>query len=203
VVEFDKGGVSVKTRALGLVLVFMSVCALSQVFVSASVSLGYGFNNEVVVGSVPKNSTSFVTFGPEFSVQYGMRNGLKIGAVAAFYSMILRLAGGDLNAYIGSVGVIASYRFNLMDVATIEVLGNAQIVPYGPSKSLSPLGLSGDGNLTGYTFGAAGKMIFALQENVSIAAGAGVEFYRLEIPLRQVTINSVLVPVSVTLSYEF
>jgi len=193
----------VKTRALGLVLIFMSVCVLSQVFVSASASLGYGFNNEVVVGSVSKNSTSFVVFGPEFCVQYGMRNGLKIGALAALYSTILKLDGGDLNAYIGTVGVIASYRFNLMDVATIEVLGNARIVPYGPLKSLSPLGLSGSGNLTGYTFGTAGKMIFALEENTSISAGAGVEFYRLEIPLRQVTINSVSVPVSVMLTYEF
>ncbi|GAB4312491.1 hypothetical protein [Pseudothermotoga elfii] len=188
-------------KILTICLFLLATGAIAGVFFSVNPSLGFSIYNDVYADG-KKQVRAITDYGGQLNIEYGLDEGLRMGAVLGLLSMSVASDLGTTDANLFFVGLAPSFSFGFLDVIG-KITGEIIFVFMGPTGSLSALGLSGTSNLEGRIYSGRFDVQFPLSEQFSVGAGLGVRFHDLYISTRNVYLRTLSTPIYLNMNYKF
>ncbi|MDI6863219.1 MAG: hypothetical protein QMC97_07575 [Pseudothermotoga sp.] len=159
--------------------VLLTVAALNifaDMFVNFDSFLGVGVSQRLILEGEEKRIDALTSYGVQFNFDYGLRRGLRFGAIVSSQNFSVRFENESLNFGLFCLGFEGMFAMDFLDVV-LQVSGEGHWVLGSVSCEDGKLSQADyNGNLF------AGKVMFEkfLSENLSVAVGGGLKYILLK-----------------------
>ncbi len=155
--------------------VLLTVAALNifaDMFISFDSFLGVGVSQRLIIEGEEKQIDAFTNYGVQFNFDYGLRRGLRFGAIVSSQNFSVRFGDESLNFALFCLGFEGMFVMDFLDLV-LQVSGEGHWVLGSISCED---GIPSQADYNGNLF--AGKVMFEkfLSENLSVAVGGGLKF---------------------------
>ncbi|WP_448536139.1 hypothetical protein, partial [Pseudothermotoga sp.] len=141
-------------------------------FISFDSFLAIGVAQRLIIEGEEKQIDAFTNYGVQFNFDYGLRRGLRFGAIVSSQNFSVRFENDSLNFCLLCLGFEGMFVMDFLDLV-LQISGEGHWVLGSISCED---GILSQADYTGNLF--AGKVMFEkfLSENLSVAVGGGLKY---------------------------